>query len=173
MSDASKNYERERSIDSLHTVLVHNPTSQDYVFWYDRYGSKPEKSIVPKAQKDIGFGKGNAELPKYKAKLYAKAMIESIITAKADKDWKEKKKQYRTRDETIQHADLEAIRTNDRNLWEELSPKIWLGVVRRFGGEALPDPVETTTPISGDPFDDALKTLGIEDKKYEPTTETV
>ena len=173
MSSYSSDYAREKAIDSLHTVLVHNPTSEDYIFWYDKYGDKPEKSIVPKAQKDIGFGKGNAQLPKYKAVMYAKAMIEGLITKIADKDWEEKKKQYRTRDETILHADKEAIRTNDARLWKELSPKIWLGIVKRYGGGDIPDPIEQNYTDSGDPFNDALKDLGIEDKEYEPTTESI
>lgn len=172
-SNASKAYAREKRMFSLDTILVHNPTSEDYVFWYDKYGEAPEKSIVPKAQKDIGFGKGNAQLPRYKAKMYARAMIEGIITAKADKEWKEKKKQYRTRDEVIQHAEIESIRTNDRTLWQELSPKVWLGVVKKFGGDAIPDPIEVAKPVTGDVFQDALESLGLEDKHYEPTTETV
>lgn len=173
MSNASENYRREKTARSLDTICVHNPTSEDVIIWSDRYGPTRTKTMIPKAQKDIGYGKGNAHIPRYIAKRYAKEMIEGLITKIADKDWEEKKKNYRTLDETLQHADRVAIRTNDKNLWTELSPKVWIGVVEKFGGEALPDPADPAPVNTGDPFADALKELGLEDKQYDPTTESI
>lgn len=173
MSSTSDAYKREKTMRSLDTICVHNPTSEDVIVWSDKYGSSPLKTIIPKAQKDIGFGKGNAHIPRYIAKRYAKNMIEGLITQIADADWDKKKKTYRTLDETIQHADKVGIRTNDANLWKELAPKVWIGLVDKFGGEALPDPVEEVPVQSKNPFEDALVNLGLEDKEYEPTTETI
>ncbi len=164
---------REKTARSLDTICVHNPTSEDVIIWSDRYGVAPSKTLVPKAQKDIGFGKGNAHLPRYIAERYSKEMIEKLITKISDDKWNKDKEQYRTRDERIQHAEVEAIRTNDANLWKELSPKIWIGIVEKFGGTALPDPPEAAPVYSGDSLQDALNELGLADKEYAPTTESI
>jgi len=124
---------------------------------------------VPKAQKDIGKGKGNNDMPRYLAERFTKTMIEQIITKKADIEWNEKKKEYRTLDETIQHAESVPTRTNNPNLWEELFPKIWLGVIEKYGGESIPEPVDPMIPDSGNPMEDAMNKLSLADKPYEET----
>lgn len=174
MSHASVAYQRERRMRSLDTIAVHNPTSEDFIFWEDKFGPSPRKLMVPKSQKDIGFGKGNNHLPRYLAQRFTRDMITQIINGISDKDWAEKKKQYRTHDETLQHAPKVQIRTNDTTLWGEWFPKIWLGLVEKFGGDAIPDPVDPMIPDSGDPFTDTMNKLSLEDKPYEqePTTKS-
>lgn len=173
MSNASEEYHREKKARSLDLIKVYNPTSQDFTDWDDKFGPGRMKYMVPSKDKDTGLGKGMAHLPRYLAERYTRTMIEALITAIADKDWEKKKKEYRTLDETILHADKVAIRTNDAKLWKELAPKIWIGLVEKFGGDAIPDPVEQIIPDTGDPMEDAMKDLGLADKVYEPTTETV
>lgn len=170
---ANEAWIREKTARSLDTICVHNPTSEDVILWTDKYGATASKTLIPKAQKDIGFGKGNAHIPRYKAERFAKDMIEKLITKIADDDWNKKKEQYRTRDERIQHAETETIRTNDANLWKELAPKIWVGLVERYGGEALPEPPDQAPVYTGNALQDALEELGIADKEYAPTTESI
>jgi len=171
MSTASNTYKREKTARSLDTILVHNPHSIDYVMWNDRHGPSRMKYTVPKAQRDIGFGKGNNQFPRFIAERYSKQQIESEITKASDAAWLEKKKEYRTLDETIQHAERVPMRTNDVQMWKKLLPKYWLGLIEKYGGEALPDPVEPIIPDSGNPMKDAMNDLNLEEKKYEPTTE--
>lgn len=173
MSNNQQAYHREMRARSLDTILVHNPSKEDFIIENDKYGVEPQKKLIPHCKKDIGHGKGNAVLPRFLAERYVKTMIEAIITDIADKDWEEKKKNYRTLDETIQHADKVAIRTNDLKLWKDLTPKLWLGVVEKFGGLDLPEPPKKIIPDSGNPFKDAMKELGLEDREYEATTETI
>lgn len=173
MATISDAWIREQTARSLDTICVHNPTSEDVIIWNDKYGPAASKTLIPKAQKDIGYGKGNAHVPRYIAKRYSRDMIERLITDIADKDWEKKKEKYRTLDETIQHADKVSIRTNDAPLWKELAPKIWIGLVEKFGGTALPDPPEEAPVYSGSPLDDALNELGIADKEYAATTESI
>lgn len=173
MSQESKAQHRELRARSLDVIKVHNPTQDDYIMWNDKYGPSAEKVLIPNVKKDIGFGNGNNHLPRFLAKRYCRAMVEKIITKIADDAWEKKKKEYRTLDETIQHADKVGIRTNDRKLWEEWTPKIWLGTVEKFGGEALPDPPDPIIRDSGDPMSDTFKGMGLDEKEYEPTTETV
>ena len=173
MSQASADYAREKSARSLDTIRVHNPTSEDYVFWDDKLGPTAKKSVVPKAQQDIGKGKGNNDLPRYLAKRYTKAMVEQIITKTSDAEWEKKKKQYRTRDEMLQHAEVEPTRTNDPKQWEELFPKIWLGVVEKWGGADIEEPTDKTVNYTGNPMEDAMNRLALDDKQYENSqTET-
>lgn len=171
MSNASAIYEREHKMRSLDLIRVHNPTVDDFVFWDDKFGSSSQRLIVPKAQRDIGKGRGNNDLPRYLAERYTKNMIEQIITKIADEQWNEKKKEYRTLDETIQHADKVVVRTNDQKLWEEWFPKIWLGVVQKYGGEEIPEPEDPTLPVTGDRMKDTMDMLSLADKPYEQKTE--
>lgn len=174
MSQSSKVYAREESLKSLDLIAVYNPTSEDFTFWSDRYGDRPEKTLVPKAQRDVGHGKGIAHLPRYKAKRYATAMITQQINKIANDQLKEIRKENRklSKDERLLIEKDEVIRTNDTDKWKELSPTIWLGLVRKFGGDVLPDPVEITIPDSGDPLTDAMKDLKLGEKVYEPVAKT-
>jgi len=171
MSNASAAYQREKRMRSLDIIRVHNPTSEDFIFWDDKYGASRQRLLVPKAQRDIGKGRGNNDLPRYLAERFTKNMIEALITREADKAWLEKKKEYRTLDETIQHADRVPTRTNDHNLWEHWFPQIWLGVIEKYGGESLPEPADPFVPDSGSPMQDAMRKLSLADKPYEDIKE--
>ena len=170
MSKSSKIYEREKRMRSLDTIRVHNPTSEDFVFWYDKYGPSSQRLIVPKAQKDIGKGKGNNDMPRHLAETYTRSMIEQIITKIADREWEEKQKEYRTLDEKLAHADRVVTRTNNPALWEEWFPKVWLGVIEKYGGETLPEPIDPTIPDSGNPMTDVMKKVD-PDRPYEQPQE--
>jgi len=169
MSQISKDYAKNARIRSLDTIAVKNVTSEDYIMWHDRLGPEAQKVLIPKAQKDIGHGKGINHLPRFLAERYTTNMIEQLITKISDKDWEEKKQQYRTLDETIQHAGQQ-IRTNDQKLWAEYFPKVWLGVVSKYASDEIPEPSTTQIPDTGDPLKDLMEKTPLADKPYEPET---
>ena len=166
---ASETYAKEKTARSLDTICVHNPTDQDVVFWSDKYGPSASKTIIPASTKDIGFGKGNAHIPRYKAERYTEDAIIKIINSISDAKWAKDSKVYRTRDEKLAHAESEQIRTTDAKLWEEYFPKIWLGVVEKFGNLDLPEPSDERPVDTGSAFGDVLKRTGLADKPYEHT----
>ena len=88
MSQLSKDYARKARLRSLDTIAVKNNTSQDYIMWHDRLGAEPRRELVPKAQKDIGHGKGINHLPRFLAERYTTNMITQEITKISDEDWK-------------------------------------------------------------------------------------
>lgn len=171
MSKASEEYARTQTARMLATIMVYNPTSEDVVFWTDKYGTQAAKTMVPKAQKDIGFGKGKMEMPRYKAERYTEDMITKLINKYSDAKWAKDKQVYRTRDEVLQHAESEQIRTNDATLWAEWFPKIWLGKVRDFGYQELPDPIDERPVDTGSAMGDVLKKTGLADREYVPDIE--
>jgi len=169
MSQLSKDFARNARMRSLDTIAVKNNTSEDYIFWHDKLGPEAKRFLVPKAQKDIGHGKGINHLPRYLAQRYTTAMITQTINKISDADWKEKKKEYRTLDETIQHAGQQT-RTNDEKLWAEHFPKIWLGVVSKYETTDIPEPKETIIPDTGDPLKDMMEKTKLADRPYEAKT---
>lgn len=168
MSQASRDYAREMTARSLDTICVHNITSEDIVFWTDKYGVNPTKTLVPSQTKDVGFGAGNAHMPRYKAERFAEDIIVKKINAISDAKWEKDSKVYRTRDEKIQHAQTEQIRTTDKKHWDELFPQVWLGVVEKSGNLDLPDPQEQRVMDSGSVLTDTFQSTGLADKPYEP-----
>jgi len=171
MSQASKDYAREARMKSLDTIAVKNNTSEDFIFWHDKLGTERRKVLVPKAQKDIGHGKGINHLPRFLAKRYTTAMITQIITRTSDEDWEKKKKEYRTLDEMIRHSGQQ-VRTDNPKLWEKYAPQIWLGVVKKYETEDIPDPVEVKIPNTGSPLKDMLQKTSLADRPYEPNIKT-
>lgn len=170
MSQASEQYKREKTARSLDVICVHNPTEEDRIFWYDKHGPASVKTPVPNKNKDIGFGKGNAHIPRYLAEIYTEDMITKIINSISDAAWAKRKKELRLlpKNEMLQIAEQEPIRTNDRALWDEWFPKIWLGVVKKFGNLDLPEPSEDRPIDTGSAMNDTLQKSGLADKPYEP-----
>ncbi len=102
-------------------------------------------------------------------------MIVQIITKMSDKQWAERKKELRMlpKAEILSIAETEPKRTNDKELWKEWFPKIWLGVVEKFGGEAIDEPVKANIHATGNTMKDTMEELAISDKQYEPQTENL
>jgi hypothetical protein len=166
---ASEAYAREKTARSLDTICVHNITNDDVVFWVDRYGTQAAKTMVPASSKDIGFGKGNAHIPRFKAEMFTEKLITEEINRISDAKWTKDSKVYRTKDEKLAHAESEQIRTNDRALWMKLYPEIWLGVVEKFGNLDLPEANDDRPVDTGSAFGDTVQRTGLADKPYEPT----
>ncbi len=174
MSQASRDYAREKTSRSLDTICVHNITNEDIVFWTDKYGVSPAKTLVPSQQKDIGFGKGNNHIARYRAEMFTEDLITKVINGISDEAWAKRKKELRMlpKDELLQIATQEPMRTNDRTMWEKLFSQIWLGVVEKFGNTELPEPIEDRPVDTGSAMGDVLKKSGLADKPYEPQTES-
>jgi len=168
MSEINALDARQRRMRSLDIIRVHNTTSEDFVFWSDKLGVAPKKTIVPKAQKDIGKGRGNNDLPRYLAQRFTKKLIEQIITKRANQQLKDIRDRDRRlpRGERLQSEETEVVRTNDTITWEDLFPKIWLGVIEKYGGEDIFDPGDGMPEVTGNSLQDTMENLGIADKPY-------
>lgn len=164
----SEEYAREKTARSLDVIAVHNITDKDVVFWTDKYGAQASKTLIPASSKDIGFGKGNAHIPRFKAEMFVEDAITREINRISDAKWEKDKKVYRTKDERLAHAESEQIRTTDSKLWGDLFPKMWLGVVEKFGNRDLAEP-EAEVPVhTGSALGDAIQISGLADKPYTP-----
>lgn len=168
MANTSKEYEREHTLRSLDTIAVRNLKDDDIVFWNDKHGANPSKTLIPASSKDIGYGKGIAHIPRYKAEMFTEDQITRKINEISDAKWLKDSKVYRTRDEKLAHAESEQIRTNDATLWGEYFPKIWLGVVEKAGNLDIPEPQDDRPTDTGSAFGDVLQKTGLADKPYEP-----
>jgi len=164
---------RERRMRSLDIIKVHNPTSEDFVFWDDKYGPARQRVIVPKIQKDLGKGKGNNDVPRYLAQRYVKKMIEQMINKMAQKQWDKRKPEIRMlpKAEQLHIQETELVRTNDKKTWGELFPKLWLGVVQKYGGESIADPGDDIPVMTGNSMSDILENSGLADKPYEESND--
>lgn len=161
----SEEYHREMYARSLDTIRVHNPTKEDIILNYDRMGPKRTKFEVPHARRDVGKGKGNQDLPRYLAEIFTKQVIEQLITEKSEKEWDKVKDKYRI-EERSQYEERYAIRTNNPEEWKKYIKNVWLGVVDKYGGEALPDPVDNLQPKSRDIMTDLTNELDLENMEY-------
>ncbi len=174
MSQLSKDDARRRRSESLDTIAVKNITSEDFILWYDKLGPSRTRVLVPKAQKDIGHGKGINHLPRYMAKRFTESLIIQIINKEADAQLKKIRDENRRmlKDERLEIEKNNVVRTNDQTMWEELAPKIFLGVVEKYGGDDIPDPLEVKVPESGNPMTDTMKKIDLGNKVYEPETKS-
>lgn len=168
-SQKAAEWKRKKRMESLDTIAVKNNTAEDFVFYDDRLGDSPQRLLVPKAQKDIGHGKGINHLKRYLAIRYTKAMITQEINKTAEKQLKQLRKETRTlpRTERLEREKNEVVRTNDKVIFEEMAKKIWLGLVEEYGGHDIEDVMEVQPDITGNVMKDALAT-GLADRKYEP-----
>lgn len=170
MSQNAEQYHRETYARSLDVICVHNTTENDFIFWDDKYGQKSQRVMVPNRYKDIGKGKGNQYLPRYLAERYVKKMIVHLITEKSAKEWEKIKDQYRI-DEQRKYEGQLALRTNNKAEWEALMPKLWLGLVEKYGGTHLPEPEDTVVIGDKDPLSYVSKSFDLENLEYTPNVE--
>ena len=135
---------REMERRSLDSFMVFNPTSEDYlVEWDKRYHRIPNKD------KNMGFGNGRMELPRYLAEKYARDMKNKLINAENDQmllDLKDKLAKAGVTDPVL-NANLEFERRHERRTDNpELIKKYYeillLGLVREYGLD-MPDAMQS------------------------------
>ena len=145
--------------------LVHNPDDTEYTFFYNRRFN-PNPYIVPAKDKDIGFGPGNLQIRRYLAKIYVEKKGEQMINAISKADWDEKKLNYRL-EERGQMEERLALRTNNKELWRKITPKLFLGVVSRTEEELGTGTVEPEKQVDNTMSNAAqiMEELGLNDKE--------
>ncbi len=155
----------EMLYQSLDTVAVYNPTDNDFRVTYDAAVSG-EAYVVPNKNRDIGYGKGILHCKRYVARLYVNRMGKLLIRKKSQVEWSKQKSKYRL-DEQGQYEERLALRVTDSKAWEDILPKIFLGVVEKYrpGVESLP--VKERRTKRDITLDDTLDRIGLYDKKIE------
>lgn len=126
------------------TLLVYNPTSEDFKVYNDRRMSN-ESWTVPAKGKDVGFGKGKLNVPRFVAMRYINKMGEKLIIKKSEEEWAKKKLQFR-QDEWGEKEERMALRANDKKEWARITPILFLGVVKRYQGDNFEENMEDQKP---------------------------
>lgn len=157
---------------SLDTIRVHNPTLEDFVIWNNRSqtnGIPAQKWTIPSVNKDVGYGKGNLDLPRFAAKKYIKGMTTLIINREWEVEWEKLKKKYR-RDEWERVEQRMTPKTNDLKKMEEILPTLWVGLVheQEIPEDALEDN-RVEQPKSG--LEGLMDKMGLNQKIIESTKE--
>lgn len=128
------NYKREQYRKSMDTILVINPTSEDYICYWDKY-----PNVIPGTEKDLGFGKGKMQLVRYIAEKYMVEMKNKLVIEKADKMLKDVKERREAKGLAMDPYEVNAEIlntapriTNEKEI-EEAYGKLYGGLVREFG----------------------------------------
>jgi hypothetical protein len=158
-----KRAEAERR--SLDIIRVHNVTAQDRAVKWNMAISG-QKWVVPAYKKDVGYGKGNQDLPRFVAEKFLKELMEHIINVKWKKWWEEYKKEFNKGEYIHKYEQQQAITVNNykgREVWQKYADKIWLGVVKEHGKDTYEEPQEDIIHQKGI-REDILDSIG--DKIY-------
>jgi len=145
--------------------LIHNPSDEDYTFFYNRK-FEPNPYIVPNKDKDIGFGKGNLEIRRFLANQYIEKKGEQMINIISKSDWDSKKDNYRQEERGMMEERL-ALRTNNKELWAKIVPQLFLGVVRRSSEELGTGTFTPEAPVDNtlSNAEQIMEQLGLNDKE--------
>lgn len=156
--------------EALDTIEVANITDEDFVIYNDKARATRAKWIVPAKDKDLGKGKGRQHLPRFIAYRYVESMMVKIITEISEKKWAEKADQYKDAERSKYEEKL-AIRTNDANLRADLAPKLFIGVVERYGGDEIGEEFEEEKVANPrQSTKEYLENLGINERLVEQAT---
>ncbi len=155
---------------SMDTIRVHNPTNKDYYVYNNKMVAK-ETYIVPANTRDLGYGKGNNDVPRFIADRYLEHMGLDMIHKKIEADWDKKKMQFRLEERGDMEGKL-ALRSSDPKLWDEVTPILWKGVISRYQSEAYDEPQEKPERKEySSPAEEALDRLGLKDTDMGVSTE--
>lgn len=134
-------YLRELERRSMDDFMVYNPTAEDFLI---EWGHPPTYHRVPNKNKDMGFGKGKTELPRYLMEKYARDMKNKIVNELSEKfvadltDSRMNKGQpFRDEFEKNSEALARVPKTNDPRLIEKIYPSLILGLVREWGKDGV------------------------------------
>jgi len=174
MSKKSEAYIMELVARSLDTIRVINPTDKDFILWYNKSGADnipPRKEVIPNKNKDIGFGKGKLELPRYLANMYRDKMIVAIINEQREVWWEATRSKYRPEEyEKIEQR--YAPKTNDEKLIVKIMKTVIDGLVRKYEIPVDTETEDMTDTVKGDnKFDRIANQLGLSDKIIEQNKE--
>lgn len=119
-------------------IRVHNPTDKDFIVYNDRRFAN-ERYVIPNKDKDIGYGKGNNDVLRFIALRFVDKLGMEMISKIIAEDWEKKKLKFRIEERGVMEERL-ALRSNDPKLWEEITKKLWIGVVKRYQGDMIEEP---------------------------------
>lgn len=147
-------------------IRVHNPTENDFIVYNDRRFAN-ERYVIPNKDKDIGYGKGNNDVPRFIAQRFVDKLGIEMISKIIAEDWDKKKLKFRI-EERGQMEERLALRSSDPKLWEDVTKKLWIGVVKRYQGDMIEEP-EAKAPRKqySSPAEETLDRLGINDIEIE------
>jgi hypothetical protein len=154
-------YERTQDV-----IRVHNPTDKDFIVYNDRRFAN-ERYVIPNKDKDIGYGKGNNDVLRFIAQRFVDKLGNEMIAKIIADDWAKKKGKFRL-EEQGQMEERLALRSSDPKLWEDITKKLWIGVVKRYQGEMIDEP-EAKGPRKEytSSSEEALDRLGMTDMEIE------
>lgn len=144
-------YKRELERKSLDTIMVFNPTESDYkVIWDKRI------FIIPGVNREVGYGKGKMQLPRYIAEKYAKEMKDLLINS-ANKEKAEKmledhyakgREELTKHDENLKIHD-KGTRTDNETEVLKIYDQLILGLVQEYSADYLDETlaVEDMRPV--------------------------
>lgn len=147
---------RELQRQSLDIIRVFNPTDENFVTDWDGF-----KHVIPARE--------YKDLPRYIARKYIKDMKDKLINEMQEKELislKAKLEKQGVDDVTFKAQELlmrkNNYRTDDPKLIAEIYPKLWKGVISKYGLDELPD--EAPSKIDNRPIEDRI--LADLDKPY-------
>lgn len=151
--------------ESLTTCGVYNPGEKDYIVYDDRMVSN-EKWIIPNMNRDIGHGKGIQHVPRFIANRFINHKGIELINVLIQKDWDKRKLEFPSGERGVANQNS-ALRTDDPNLWDQVTPILWRGVVERYGNNGIDEEMEVAEPAhrSVSMAEDALDRLGLTDQE--------
>ena len=156
---------------TMDTVRVHNDTKEDFVINNDKRVSN-EKYVVPSKDRDIGFGRGNNDVPRFIAMRYLDKMGNLLLADIIKKDWDVKKTKFRLEERGTMEERL-ALRSTDPKLWDEITKKLWIGVVSRYQEAVAEEPIEREPSRRySTASEEALSRLDMVDSEVGVPTET-
>lgn len=123
---------------TMDTVRVHNPTDKDFMVYNDRRFSN-EQYQVPNKNRNIGFGPGMNDVPRFIALRFVDKLGMEMISEIIKDDWDKKKGKFRL-EEQGQMEERLALRSSDPKIWEDITKQLWIGVVKRYQGEVYEEP---------------------------------
>lgn len=143
-------------------IRIHNPTDEDFIVYNDRMVTN-EQWVIPNKNQDLGKGKGNFDVPRYIALRYLDQMGKKLIGEKSRREWNKIKDQYRT-DERGSIEERVAIKLTDATEWKKVTPKLWIGVVKRYqAGNMAPIKEKEEKKITFSKGEEALADLDLID----------
>lgn len=119
-------------------IRVHNPTQEEFVTVFSGYNFP-----VPFVTNDIGFGNGNADIPRHVAQNYITHMADKMLTKRADNHIADLNKKRLGRGQaqlTPQEREIEEgpYRTDNEKNRAEVIKTLWIGLVTKYGGDTPP-----------------------------------
>ena len=156
-----ENWQGEEYRKSMDSILVYNPTDKDYFVMWDRMNH-----LVPNKSKDIGFGAGQVELPRYIADKYLKEMKDLLINEEVNNRVKEKIEDRAKKgmpeltpyEKNVQVTDY-LPKTSDEKKIIEIYGNLFKGVVREFGLYDVPESSTNTKPDTRTAEEKAMEAL--------------